>query len=324
MKKALFILAIVLASSCGSRNRNKKAEPAAQVVVSADIVAEEEVYVDSQEEQPDEEYTYTSADGLVKVVGWERSHDGTMGSYGCRIEYKWNGIMLAQEGFVGTTEEPMMPRGIYDLGGKKYVLVQYFREWSSLGYLEATAAQLTADGLVPVKLFETPQGLSDNINVEYNIPDWYSRADDGVGHEWLYAFDVASKTLFHPIAREGGILTDRYIPYTWNGRMLSPGKEVGNPLLHPSLRDYETLVSLFRTSRNLVRVDAMPGGTFRYAAWPVKDPMKDKPDLVIDGGSFDESATEWIFKKDGHEYHVDVEDLYVLKDSKEIGRWEKE
>ena len=69
MRRALYILAIVLISACGSRNRNANSD-------SDDI----EVTV------------LESDDGKIRISGWEEPHSGAMGVYGSRIEYKWNGF----------------------------------------------------------------------------------------------------------------------------------------------------------------------------------------------------------------------------------------
>lgn len=63
MRRALYILAIVLISACGSRNRNANSDSDDTEVTVLD-----------------------SDDGNVRVLGWEAPHDGTMGVYGSRIE----------------------------------------------------------------------------------------------------------------------------------------------------------------------------------------------------------------------------------------------
>lgn len=62
MKRALYILAIILISACGSRSRN----------VTADSEDIEVTVLDSD-------------DGNVRVLSWEAPHDGTMGVYGLPI-----------------------------------------------------------------------------------------------------------------------------------------------------------------------------------------------------------------------------------------------
>ncbi len=62
MKRALYILAIILISACGSRSRN----------VTADSEDIEVTVLDSD-------------DGNVRVLSWEAPHDGTMGVYGSPI-----------------------------------------------------------------------------------------------------------------------------------------------------------------------------------------------------------------------------------------------
>lgn len=65
MKRALYILAIILISACGSRSRNVTAD-------SEDIEDIEVTVLDSD-------------DGNVRVLSWEAPHDGTMGVYGSPI-----------------------------------------------------------------------------------------------------------------------------------------------------------------------------------------------------------------------------------------------
>lgn len=89
---------------------------------------------------------------------------------------------------------------------------------------------------------------SDDGNVR--VLGWHFRAGSGDGYDWLYHYDKATKTLYHPSSPEYNHLSDRYIPYVWSGKTLKPMPEVGNPFLHQSLKEYTSLVSLFRTNRN--------------------------------------------------------------------------
>lgn len=320
MRNRLFILIGLLAlCACGSRNSTKQPVHA---IVTEEVLSFQTDTIDTTPAEADGEMTILkSDDGNVTVYGWERPHNGTMGSYGSRVEYKWKGKTLTQESLPNGAEEALMPTKLYTLGSGKYILYQYFREWSSQGYIEAAAYELTSNGLIPAALFETPDSLSCCINVEFNIPDWYFRAGKGEGYDWLYHFDKRKKVLYHPSSSDYNNFSDRYIPYKWNGKVMVPGEEVGNPLLHESLSGYLSLTSLFRTERNLVRIDEMPDGTFRYAAWGKHATMLDKPELVILGGSHSDEASEWVFKNDDYEYHYTGSELYVLKSRKEVARW---
>lgn len=122
MRRALYILAIVLISACGSRNRNKSASdiPAGQEI-------NDSLYMDTFDSDDIEITVLESDDGRIRISGWEAPHDGTMGVYGSRIEYKWKGKDLTQDGTVNGTEESMMPMKLYTLDDGKYILYQYFR-----------------------------------------------------------------------------------------------------------------------------------------------------------------------------------------------------
>ncbi|MDO4827629.1 MAG: hypothetical protein Q4B16_08820 [Bacteroidia bacterium] len=159
------------------------------------------------------------------------------------------------------------------------------------------------------------------IDLEYNIPDWYFRAGKGEGYDWLFFFDDSMKTLYYPSSVEDNLLSDRYVPYVWDGETMHPGREVGNPFLHPSLQDYECLAQLGRTSRNLIRVDKMADDTYRYAAWPSGSEMNDSPELVVSGGTRD-AAGKCVFRNQDVVYRVSESGLSVIKAGKRIAHWE--
>ena len=316
MKRVLILLLATLMVCCCWNRRNTNSTTK-NVDIEEDLIEQEDTV------SIDEMTILNSDDGKVTVYGWEKPHTGTMGSYGSRVEYKWEGKTMTQELFESDDDFAPLPKQLYTLNDGKYIMYQYFREWSSLGYIGATAYELTKDGLTEIKLFETPEGLDTEIGLEFVIPDWYFRAGDGEGYDWLYYFNKDEKTLYHPLSLEGDILTDRYVPYKWNGKTMVPGAEVGNPFLYESLSEYVSLAALFHTQRNLVRIDEMPDGCFRYAAWPKKGSMLDKPELVILGGTSSEDDSEWVFCNEGYEYHYNGEDLYVMKGKKKVSSWKK-
>ena len=96
----------------------------------------------------------------------------------------------------------------------------------------------------------------------------------------------------------------------------------GASSLHPSLLEYESPVLLSSTSRNLIRIDKMKDGTFRYASWPAGQAMTDAPALVVRDGEYDDSCAEWVFNNKGYEYHVTVSNVSVIKNGEVIKQWD--
>jgi hypothetical protein len=101
--------------------------------------------------------------------------------------------------------------------------------------------------------------------------------------------------------------------------------------LHASVKEFETPVCILLTEKFRIRIDLMPNGTYRYASWPLSGKMSDKPDLLINGGTFvpDGSANyHYSFKNGEYEYQcaimaVGADDsapayLAVFKNDKEV------
>ena len=265
---------------------------------------------------------FDAADGQVRVYAWnDAGEGGTMGAYGSILQYRWKGTVRFGT-FDG--EEGLRTCAFYTLGGGKYLRYAYLREWGSRAYAAAEAYGLTPNGLEPEGLF-AEEGCECALEVEYNIPDWYFRAGKGEGYKWLFYFDEAQKTLYFPSSRdieEDTVLSDRYIPYRWDGEALQPLPECGNPFLHPSLQEYVSLARLDRTGRNLIRIDEMEDGTYRYAAWPAEGTMAESPEIVVPGGVYQDDGDVWVFANQGVEYRVTGADLSVWRNGKRQARWE--
>lgn len=264
---------------------------------------------------------FDTDDGNVRVYSWVYPPQGTMGSYGNIIQYKWHGKVKFGSFIHDRDEFEHSTNGLYTLEDGKYIRYEYFREWSSQAYALAKAYKLTKAGLQAIPIFETEEGLSEMIDLEYNIPDWYFRAGKGEGYKWLFFFDDSEKTLYYPSSPEYNVLTDRYVPYEWDGEIMHPNQEVGNPFLLSSLQDYESLEQLAWTSRHMIRIDKIDDGTYRYAAWPASADMKDMPELIVYGGTQDDKG-EWVFKNQDVVYIVTESDISVIKNGKIIAQWD--
>ena len=74
----------------------------------------------------------------------------------------------------------------------------------------------------------------------------------------------------------------------------------------------------------MIRVDKIKDGIYRYAAWAADKKMDSEPELVITNGTRDEKTKQFIFKNKEYEYRVSEYNLYVLKDGKQIAKYDFE
>lgn len=56
--------------------------------------------------------------------------------------------------------------------------------------------------------------------------------------------------------------------------------------LHPSLVNFMQPVLVFETAQYRVRIDDLGNNNYRYASWPIKSKMSDKPKLVLSNGKW--------------------------------------
>jgi hypothetical protein len=76
--------------------------------------------------------------------------------------------------------------------------------------------------------------------------------------------------------------------------------------LHPSIAKFKKPVYILETSKFRIRIDDLGNDNYRYASWPVKKPMSEKPDLVIINGKWIAEGSggnsKFDFKKDDYLY----------------------
>lgn len=56
--------------------------------------------------------------------------------------------------------------------------------------------------------------------------------------------------------------------------------------LHPSISNFIQPVLVFETAQYRVRIDDLGNNNYRYASWPIKSKMSDKPKLVLSNGKW--------------------------------------
>lgn len=57
--------------------------------------------------------------------------------------------------------------------------------------------------------------------------------------------------------------------------------------LHPSIKKFDKPILIFQTAQYRVRIDDLGNRNYRYASWPLKSKMSDKPSIVLSGGQYD-------------------------------------
>ena len=270
---------------------------------------------------------HKSDDDRLLIVHWDTGMGGT-----CPDIARYT-LLKADDGSVhlldDTYDSPQLI-DIYTLKSRKgetlYLMHDYFREWSSYGAAWVWGCRIKGDTLDTLALF--PHG-DTAVGTEYNIPGWYSTANDGEGWGWL--FELHGDDLYVPVVIDDGI-TDRYDLYHWNGTTFDSVGNVGNRRLHQSLQQYYELCTYFVTKGFRVRIDRMADDSYRYASWPRSKETSVRPDLVIEGGRYDEQKDCYTFENEGYTYYVGsfmVNDenrrgLVVSKDGKVLLKQEKE
>jgi hypothetical protein len=56
--------------------------------------------------------------------------------------------------------------------------------------------------------------------------------------------------------------------------------------LHPSILNFKQPVLVFETAQYRIRIDDLGNNNYRYASWPIKSKMSDKPALILTRGKW--------------------------------------
>lgn len=191
MRKLLLISLALLVIACGQRNDGSK--------------------------------VLESEDGLVRITAWETPLSGMSGSYNTELEYEWEGKKhVVRRTDEDSDETVMMPMRLHSIGDNLYLLYQLYRESSWQVYLEMGAYKLTEDGLLPVDIFDTPEGWSNCLSSEIITTTWnYELNEDSGDYWWIYYYDSENATIYHPVT-ENGAITNEFVQYIWDSNRFSP------------------------------------------------------------------------------------------------------
>ena len=76
--------------------------------------------------------------------------------------------------------------------------------------------------------------------------------------------------------------------------------------LYSSLKEFKDPLLIFATKSFRVRIDQLGNETYRYASWPVKKDMSQKPDLILYSNTIGYSGScgnhEFVFKNGAYIY----------------------
>ncbi len=306
--KVLSLLLLPMFCSCLDKHKG-----AATTIETASVQTESlDLPVDSVLADVDY-FTCASEDEVMKFYSWDTRQGGTSPCYGviCQFFTK-NGKSVTEH--LGNRElEPAWVSAVHaikkDDGMTFYITTRGHRISSNEGYRCMDAFMIDHDTLKNVNVLDAGDDLDgDGLVVDYRIADWHF-ATNGEGWDWLYEYDANERNLYAPltvyIEETIPVLSDRYRVYHFDGKEFVDCGESAHKGLHESLGNYYRLACYFRTKNYIVRVDWMnEKDSLRYASWSTTLDMSRQPDIVIQGGTYDEEEDTYTFTNGGYEYIV--------------------
>lgn len=275
-----------------------------------------------------------SEDGLVRCYG--RRGDGS-----AHIPYMFVQYRVGDNVHLAGSEGCECENGCYcTLPEKLYCFeekgVHYYLVWGFCGYgggifsHSLCAFKLDDSGFSLAYIFSLNDESENVQSVDVDFCDAKIMDDASFGY-----FDKRTLTFYDPEVI-GGIeevdgccpndarLTDRYYKLVWNGEsfVYESDKSVPNPFLCEALSNYTCLEKIAETEKHKIRVDQMPNGTYRYASWNRNTPWSSVPELIVTNGTFDKTTKQYVYHNKEYEYRVGDVDLIVLKNGKQIAKYE--
>lgn len=275
-----------------------------------------------------------SEDGLVRCYG--RRGDGS-----AHIPYMFVQYRVGDNVHLAGSEGCECENGCYcTLPEKLYCFeekgVHYYLVWGFCGYgggifsHSLCAFKLDDSGFSLAYIFSLNDESENVQSVDVDFCDAKIMDDASFGY-----FDKRTLTFYDPEVI-GGIeevdgccpndarLTDRYYKLVWNGEsfVYESDKSVPNPFFCEALSNYTCLEKIAETEKHKIRVDQMPNGTYRYASWNRNTPWSSVPELIVTNGTFDKTTKQYVYHNKEYEYRVGDVDLIVLKNGKQIAKYE--
>ena len=80
--------------------------------------------------------------------------------------------------------------------------------------------------------------------------------------------------------------------------------------IHSSIASFKDPICVLETTKFRIRIDDLGNNNYRYASWPIKKKMTEKPDLIITNGKFIADGTggnhSYEFKKGNYVYECSI------------------
>lgn len=228
-------------------------------------------------------------DGSIRIYGWDDHMGGTCISWSAMYQVRDKGKVYTYEGLPDWEYDNYLITAIYKLPHpmrQLYLFDAYFREWSSQSYNCFIAYERIGHELKRVKILRNEENeLVSEIGFEYCVPEFYFNFACALTWDYLYQWDKENCILYFPLHRDDPYtyMTDRFIRYRWNKKILEPTDTVCNPLLYEPLQNYVTCLQHTKAGYVQVRVDSLADGRLRYSAWDREQDIKTKPNLVLYG-----------------------------------------
>lgn len=332
--KVLSLMLLSLFFSC--HNRDKRASSVTATEQTDSIC----LYLASDPVDTNDIFTCVSEDGSMKFSSWDTGMGGTCPDYAVICHFRGKDGETVTVDFCERECDPAWVSAVHSIkkddGSTYYITTRSHRASSNDGYMWMDAFMIDHDTLKNVSVYDAGDDIDDSgLVINYPIAHWYF-ATNGEGWDWLFEYDAEDRNLYIPqivyIDESIPVINDRYRVWHFNGKEFVDKGESAHKGLHKSLAHYYSLASYFRTKNHLVRVDQMDyNGAFRYASWKTTSDMSSQPDIVIQGGIYDEEKDTYTFINDGYEYVVGYREgepirheyLLVRKDGKVILKEER-
>lgn len=253
-----------------------------------------------------------SPDNKVRVYSWI-SGGGTSPEWTSYTQYRdsqgnvkvFEGVPIPEEENYGTVTQILQADNI---GDKTLYLVNSYGKASSIdGYESLVPMFLDADTFALGPKFRYKDGgIFNSIGINYDIPDWYFRANNGEGWDWLFDYFPREKEIMVALVNDNYQITDQYEVFRYDGENFTYVGTQGPWRLNPSIREFELLETTYLTEQHIVRVDRMNDSSFRLALWtnPSNTSTASEPDLIIYDGKYDEYEGYYIFRKGKNTFYV--------------------
>ena len=258
-------------------------------------------------------YSCTSEDGKMAFYSWNTGMGGSMPNYNVVCRFRTGDGDVRTIDMPDEEEEVAWVNSVHSLkkkdGSTYYIAARSHRISSASGYMWMDAFAIVGDTIKSVSVYDGGDDLDDcGMSVEeYSIPDWYYKAY--LMDDCRFQYDPATRELFVPQMIEHELI-DRYRVYYFDGEGFAKRGNQPHKGLHGDLHEYKKLLKFIRTKDYQVRIDLLENGKIRYASWKSPNSISTKPDIVIEGGTYDQEKETYTFRNGEYSYIIEREVIW--------------